>query len=112
MEKYMEKQTNYQLLISTCPNLEVANQIARALVENHLVACVNIVPTIHSVFEWKNEVTTETEVLLLMKTRVQHYAAIEQLVLQRHPYQVPELIGIPIEKGLPKYLAWIDEVVG
>jgi periplasmic divalent cation tolerance protein len=108
----MEKHADYQLLISTCPNLDVANQIARALVESHLVACVNIVPTIHSVFEWKNEVTTETEVLLLMKTRLQHYATIEQLVLQWHPYQVPELIGIPIETGLPKYLAWIDEVVG
>jgi periplasmic divalent cation tolerance protein len=108
----MEKpSTNYQLLISTCPNLEVAKQIAQSLLENHLAACVNLLPNVQSMFVWKNEITSETEVLLLIKTHRTHYAAIEHKLLQLHPYQVPELIGVPIEVGLPKYLAWLDEVV-
>ena len=105
----MEK--DYQLLLSTCPTMDVAKKLARALVEKHLAACVNIVPHLESVFEWQNEIVTESETLLLIKTHGEHYAAIEQLLLQQHPYEVPELIALPIEKGLPRYLAWIDQMV-
>lgn len=105
----MEK--DYQLLLSTCPTMDVAKRLAHSLLEKHLAACVNIVPHLESVFEWQNEIVTESEVLLLMKTRREHYAAIEQLLLQQHPYEVPELIALPIENGLSRYLAWIDKVV-
>jgi len=107
----MELHDDYQLLINTCPNLDLANKIAHSLIENHLAACVNLIPNIQSVFEWQQQVVSETEVILLIKTRAQHYSDIEQLILQQHPYQVPELIAIPITTGLPKYLAWLDEVV-
>lgn len=105
----MEK--DYQLLFSTCPTMDVAKKLAHSLLEKHLAACVNIVPHLESVFEWQNEIVTESEVLLLMKTRREHYAAIEQLLLQQHPYEVPELIALPIENGLSRYLAWIDQAV-
>ncbi len=107
----MENKNYYQLLITTCSNLEVANQLAHTLLENHLVACVNIVPQIQSVYEWEGKIVTDIEVLLLIKTRNEHYTAIEQILLKQHPYEVPELIALPIETGLPRYLAWLDKAV-
>jgi len=104
-------ETDYQLLISTCPSLEVARRLARSLLEKHLAACVNMLPNLESMFEWQNEIVTEAEVLLLIKTRREHYLAIEQLWLQQHPYEVPELIAVPIEHGSSSYLSWINQVV-
>ena len=85
--------------------------MAHTLVENHLAACVNIIPQIQSVYEWEGKVISDAEILLLIKTRSEHYAAIEKTVLKQHPYDVPELIVLPIETGLPSYLAWLDNVV-
>lgn len=102
----------YQVLISTCPNREVADKLAFLLVERRLAAGVNIVPTIHSIYEWQGKIVSADEVLLLIMTRHEHYAAIEHTLLQHHPYQVPELIAIPIVTGSPRYLEWIDNIVG
>ncbi len=107
----MKKDADYQLLITTCPNPKVASKLAHTLVENHLAACVNIIPQIQSVYEWEGKVISDAEILLLIKTRSEHYAAIEKTVLKQHPYDVPELIVLPIETGLPSYLAWLDNVV-
>ncbi|MDM8560471.1 divalent-cation tolerance protein CutA [Candidatus Parabeggiatoa sp. HSG14] len=107
----MEKISNYQLLLTTCPNSEVANKLAHTLLKKHLAACVNILPNIQSVYEWKGDIVSDTEVLLFIKTRHEHYATIEQTLLQQHPYEVPELIAFPIENGLPSYLTWLDNVV-
>jgi len=101
----------YQLLITTCPNSESANQLARALVEKHLVACVNIVPNIQSVYEWQGKIAEDSEILLLIKTDSKHYTAIEKTLSELHSYDVPELIALPIEQGFPPYLAWMDEVL-
>jgi periplasmic divalent cation tolerance protein len=110
-ENAMDKISDYQLLLTTCPDKEIANQLAHNLVENHLAACVNILPNIQSVYEWKEKIVSDTEMLLFIKTRHEHYAAIEQMLLQQHPYDVPELIGLPITTGLPDYLKWLDDVV-
>jgi periplasmic divalent cation tolerance protein len=107
----MEKLRDYQLCITSCPNLEVAKKLAHTLLENHLVACVNILPNIQSIYKWDGKIVSDEEVLLFMKTRSEHYAAIEKTVRQQHPYDVPELIGLPIETGLPSYLTWLDNVV-
>ena len=107
----MEKISDYQLLLTTCPTAEVANQLAQTLLEKHLAACINILPNIQSVYEWEGKIVSDAEVLLLIKTRREHYAAIEQTLLQQHPYEVPELIALPIENGLPSYLAWLSKVV-
>jgi periplasmic divalent cation tolerance protein len=107
----MDKISDYQLLLTTCPNQEIANKLAQILVKNHLAACVNILPNIQSIYEWQNEIVSDAEVLLFIKTRCEHYAAIEQTLLQQHPYEVPELIALSIETGLPAYLKWLDNVV-
>jgi periplasmic divalent cation tolerance protein len=107
----MKKDTDYQLLITTCPNSEIANKLAQTLLENHLAACINIIPHIQSVYEWEGKIVTDAEVLLLIKTRRERYVAIEQTLLEEHPYDVPELIVLPIETGLPSYLAWLDNVI-
>jgi periplasmic divalent cation tolerance protein len=107
----MEKNHNYLLLLTTCPNMEVARTLAQHLLENHLVACVNMLPHIHSMYLWQNQIMSDAEALLLIKTRREHYAEIEQVLSEKHPYDVPELLAIPIENGLPRYLAWIDNVV-
>ncbi|OQW93433.1 MAG: divalent-cation tolerance protein CutA [Beggiatoa sp. IS2] len=104
-------ENDYQLLISTCPNREIADKLAYLLVEQRLAAGVNIVPAIHSIYEWQGKIVSAAEVLLLIKTRREQYAAIQQTILQHHPYQVPELIAIPIVTGSPNYLAWIDSIV-
>ena len=107
----MDKPSDYQLLLTTCPNNDIANKLAHILVENHLAACINILPNIQSVYEWENKIVSDAEVLLFIKTRCEHYAAIEQTLLQQHPYEVPELIALPIETGLSAYLKWLDNVV-
>lgn len=104
-------ESDHQLLISTCPNREIADKLAYLLVEQRLAAGVNIVPAIHSIYEWQDKIVSAAEVLLLIKTRREQYAAIQQIILQNHPYQVPELIAIPIVAGSPNYLAWIDNIV-
>jgi periplasmic divalent cation tolerance protein len=108
---FMEKKIDYQLLITSCPDSAVAEKLAHTLLESHLAACVNILPNIQSVYEWKGEIISDAEVLLFIKTRREHYAAIEQVLLKQHPYEVPELIALSIETGLPSYLAWLDKVV-
>ena len=107
----MELTHTYQLVLTTCPNLEVANNLAHTLLENHLAACINILPNLQSIYEWEGKMVSDAEVLLFIKTRREHYAAIEQILLQQHPYDVPELIALPIEMGLSSYLTWLDSVV-
>jgi len=107
----VEQISGYQLLLTTCPNLEVADNLAHTLLENHLAACVNILPKVQSVYEWEGKIVSDAEILLFIKTHQRHYAAIEQMLLQQHPYEVPELIALSIETGLPSYLAWLDNVV-
>ncbi|NJO15580.1 MAG: divalent-cation tolerance protein CutA [Thioploca sp.] len=107
----METNSEYQLLLTTCPNMEVAQQLAKYLVTHHLAACINIVPNISSIYEWEDKIITDNEVLLFIKTRQDCYTTIQQTLLQQHPYQVPELIAFSIENGSPHYLSWLDQVV-
>lgn len=102
---------DYLLLITTCPNSEEADKLAHALLENNLAACVNILPNIQSVYQWKGDIVRDKEIILFIKTHQKHYAAIEQTLQKVHPYEVPELIALSLENGLPSYLAWIDSVV-
>ena len=76
------------------------------------MACVNVVGPVGSVFLWKGKVENESERLLLMKTRADRYAELEAVIEELHPYDVPEVIAIPIERGSQAYLSWVDENVG
>jgi len=96
------------LVLNTCPDLATARALADHLVATRLAACVNIVPGIQSVYEWQGKVELGTECLLYIKTRRERYGALEQALRERHPYELPEIIAVPIEAGLPAYLQWVD----
>jgi periplasmic divalent cation tolerance protein len=100
--------TNHQIVLSTCPDAATARTIAMALVEQGLAACVNIVPGIESVHPWQGKIELGSELLLIIKTRAECYGALEQALLALHPYELPEIIALPLAAGLPAYLGWID----
>lgn len=97
------------LVITNCPDEETANAIALAVVEARLAACVNILPRVQSVYRWQGAVESATEIPLFIKATVANYPALEKLILERHPYAVPEIIALPIAQGLPAYLNWVAE---
>jgi periplasmic divalent cation tolerance protein len=99
----------YIVCLVTIDDREKAAQIARVLVEKKLVACVNIIPEIRSIYSWQGEICDETERLLVMKTRSDLFPELETTVKALHPYEVPEIIALDIREGLPDYLRWIDE---
>lgn len=99
---------NYRLVISTCPDMEVAESIAGMLVAEKLAACVNILPGAKSVYEWQGKVEKDGECVLLIKSRRDRLPQLEKRLLEEHPYELPELIAVTIEEGLHSYLSWID----
>jgi periplasmic divalent cation tolerance protein len=96
---------------STVGTAEDGERIARALVERRLAACVNVVSGVVSVYRWKGAVEREEERLLVIKTRAGRLEALREALVALHPYEVPELIALPVEAGHPPYLAWLDESV-
>ncbi len=98
----------HYLLVSTCPTMEIAEALAEMLVREKLAACVNILPGARSVYEWKGKIEKEEEVVLLIKSRADRLQTLEERLLLEHPYELPELIAVPIEKGSAAYLSWID----
>lgn len=95
------------VIYCTAPNEFTANLIATTLVDEKLVACVNIVPSITSVYKWENEVQTDKELLMIIKTQQCHFEKIEEKIKQLHEYSIPEIIAIPIIKSSEEYKNWI-----
>lgn len=102
---------SHSMAFVTVPNTEVAKKLAHGLVKNKLVACVNIIPGVTSVYEWEDEVNEDPELLLMMKTATSKIDEVSEYVRQNHPYEVAEVISSQIDNGNPPYLRWIDEVV-
>jgi periplasmic divalent cation tolerance protein len=98
----------YRLIYCTCPDSAVAKRIASKLITEKLAACVNILPGVQSIYEWQEHVETAEEHLLLIKSRTEHCADIESAIKALHPYQIPEIIAVAIERGSNDYLKWID----
>jgi periplasmic divalent cation tolerance protein len=88
-----------------------AERIAQALVEKGHAACVNVLPGVLSFYRWKGEMTRDTEWLLVMKTTAARFEALREALVEMHPYDVPEVIELPIERGHAPYLEWIDASV-
>lgn len=99
------------LVLSTVGSAEDAQRVATGLVEQGLAACVNIVPGISSVYRWKGAVERASEVLLLIKTRSERFEAVRQALVALHPYELPEIVALPLEAGHAPYLAWLDDGV-
>ena len=100
--------TNVELILCTCPDKNTAQKLAHLLVSKKLAACVNILPGITSVYSWEGEIESVQEQLLLIKSNKENYQALETMLFKHHPYEVPEIIAVPIERGLPEYLDWIS----
>lgn len=103
-EKNME---NAMLVLCTFPDLDQARQIGAALVERQVAACVNLLPGVESIYRWEGKVERAGEVLGLIKTT--RYSDLESAIRELHPYEVPEIIALPVAAGLPAYLAWVAE---
>lgn len=99
------------VVLSTVGKPEDAERIARELVERRLAACVNIVPGLTSVYRWKGNVERDSELLLVIKTRLDRFEPLREVLVSAHPYEVPEVIVLPIVAGHAAYLAWLDESV-
>jgi periplasmic divalent cation tolerance protein len=99
--------TDTLLVVSTCPDAETAQRLARALVEQRLAACVNIVGPVTSVYRWRDAVETAGETLLVIKTGADRYDALEDALRAMHPYEVPEIVAVPVQQGLRDYLEWV-----
>lgn len=97
------------LLMTNLPDATSAETLAERLVETRLAACVNQLSPCRSVYRWQGSIETATEVPLLIKTMHSRYAEIEALVRELHPYDVPELIAVPIVAGFPDYLNWVRQ---
>ena len=97
------------LVITNLPDKAQALALAQKLVEARLAACVNVLADCTSVYWWQGKSETASEVPLLIKTLAQHYASVEQLIKSEHPYELPEIIAVPISSGLPAYLKWIAD---
>lgn len=101
-----------QLVFTTCPDEATARQIARALVEERLAACGNVVPGLTSIYRWRGEVETAAECMLLLKTRDDLLEPLARRLDELHPYEVPELLALPVGAGTPAYLQWVVEETG
>jgi periplasmic divalent cation tolerance protein len=95
------------LVLCTCPGETVALELARTLVREHLAACVNRVPGVTSVYEWAGRICEDSEQLLVIKTTPACYPALEMRLKTLHPYEIPEIIAIPVVTGSHQYLAWL-----
>jgi periplasmic divalent cation tolerance protein len=103
--------TPHQLVLCACPDQATAHNIAEQLVDRQLAACVNILPGITSVYQWQGKRENSQEHLLLIKTTHAAYEALEQALSNLHPYELPEIIAVPIARGSDAYLDWISQSV-
>lgn len=104
--------SEYIVLLSTFPSEDEAEKLGTEMVKKGLVACVNLVPKIRSIYKWKEKVYNEEEILLIMKSRKEKSKEIIEFITNNHSYEVPEVISLSISSGSKRYLAWIDENCG
>jgi periplasmic divalent cation tolerance protein len=99
--------TDFQIVLSTCADREEAERIAHRLVEQHLAACVNILPGVQSIYRWQGAVESATEVLMLIKTNTARAQEVQSAIAGLHSYEVPEYLVLPVLGGSKAYLAWL-----
>lgn len=98
---------NVLIVLTNCPDAEVADRLARTLIEQRLAACVNCLPAVDSVYRWQGAVERAVEVPLLIKSTRERLPEIQEVIRALHPYEVPEIVAIPVVAGLPAYLRWV-----
>jgi periplasmic divalent cation tolerance protein len=100
------------IVLTTVPSADAGEEIARALVDERLAACVNVVPATTSIYRWKGSVQRDSECQLLIKTSATRVDALQERLGELHPYDLPEFIVVPVAGGDPAYLAWVIEQTG
>ena len=103
----MSPEPEVRVVLVTCPDRDSGEALARALVEERLAACVNVVPGVRSLFRWEGEIEEADEVLLLVKTRADRLAAVRERVSALHPYDLPEVLALAAAGGSEAYLDWV-----
>lgn len=98
---------NALLVLTNLPDRAAAEKLADALIQKRVAACVNILAPCRSVYRWKGVVQHDEEYPVLIKTTRESYAALEAAIREAHPYELPEIVAVPIERGLPAYLDWV-----
>lgn len=96
------------VILTTVPDQPVAERLAGRLVETKLAACVNILGPVTSVYTWKGQIERDTEYQLLIKAPATLYSAVERLIQQEHPYELPEILALGVSRGLSSYIEWIN----
>lgn len=97
------------VVLTNMPDRGAAERLAQELVERRLAACVNVLAECTSVYRWKGAVENAKEVPVLIKTRAALYAELEAAISELHPYELPEIVALPIVRGLPEFLEWVNE---
>ncbi len=95
------------LVLTNLPDQEAATRLAHALIDEQVAACVNILGACQSVYRWQGKIENAEEIPLLIKTTAARYAALEAVIRRLHPYELPEIIAVPVAQGLPGYLQWV-----
>lgn len=103
----MKRTAAHAVVLVTAPSLQVARQLAQAALSARLIACANLVPRLESHYWWQGKLERSAEVLLVMKTTRRRLAALEKLILARHPYDTAEFVVLPLQAGSSRYLDWI-----
>ncbi len=99
------------VVLVTAPSEAMALELGQRLVDDRLAACVSVVPGVTSIFMWEGKREEASEALLVIKTRAERYPALQQRVLELHPYSVPEVLALAVEAGAPAYLRWVQDSV-
>ncbi len=100
------------LVFSNLPDEAAAQKLARHLVDASLAACVNVLPPCRSTYRWRGAVEEASEVPVLIKATVEAYPALEAAIRENHPYELPEIVAVPLTRGLPAYLEWVAAETG
>lgn len=104
----MKSASRFSIVLVTAPDLKTARVLAKAALSAKLAACANLVPKIESHYWWQGKIESGAEVLLILKTPKSKLAALEKLLLAKHPYDTPEFLILPISAGSRKYLDWLS----
>jgi periplasmic divalent cation tolerance protein len=108
----MKAATKFSIVLVTAPDLKTARLLAKAALKTKLIACANLVPKIESHYRWRGKIESAREVLLILKTTKSNLAALEKLILARHPYATPEFLVLPLNAGSQKYQDWLAASCG
>ncbi|MEE8495270.1 MAG: divalent-cation tolerance protein CutA [Xanthomonadales bacterium] len=100
------------VIMCTCPDEATASKLAGGLVEEQLAACVNIVPGIRSIYHWQGKISNDAEVLMVIKSLASRFEELESWLLEHHPYDIPEIVALPVSRVSAEYRAWIESSIG